>query len=548
MKYFSKIVAIVFVALVTFTIPACGINLEKSDIVIIYTTDVHCGVDDNIGYASLSAYVKRTKALNDNVTLVDAGDSIQGSMIGNVSKGKYIIDIMNELNYDLYVLGNHEFDYGLDELKDRISEFNGDVISCNISYTGQNENKLSEVKPYSIVDYGFAKVGYVGVTTPTVPTVSSPSTFKENDEIVYSFAGNNLYEVVQNNIDECHRLGCKYVILVTHLGYLDNYSPNSSPELIANTTGAIAVIDGHSHQMLPCNYYKNKTGELVPLCTAGYKMNVFGRITITKNGDVHLGVITSYPDKDEQIESKIAEISDKIAEEVNQVVATNDLSLSLYDDAGIRMARNREIGLGDLVADSFRNVLNSDIAFVNGGGLRDNLKSGELTYGDIKNVLPFDNTLCMVKASGQQILDYLEFVSRHTQSEYSNGLKAVGENGGFAQVSGLKYTIDPSIDSSVVTDSTGAFVSIEGQRRVKNVMVLENGQYVAIVPNRQYTITSIDFLLLEGGDGANMFMDCEVVARNVMIDSEALTNYIVDVLQGNLKDLYENIGNRITIE
>ena len=548
MKRFSKIIVTIFITLVTFTFSSCSSGIEKGDIVIIYTTDVHCGVDDNIGYSSLSAYVKKTKELNENVTLVDAGDAIQGNMIGNVSKGKYIIDIMNELNYDLYVLGNHEFDYGLDELKDRISEFNGDVISCNVSYTGQNENKLSEVKPYSIVDYGFAKVGYVGVTTPTVTTVSNPSTFKENDEIVYSFAGSNLFEVVQNNIDECHRLGCNYVVLVTHLGYLDNYSPNSSPELIANTTGVDAVIDGHSHQTLPCNYYENKTGDLVPLCTAGYKMNAFGRITITKNGDIHLGIITSYPDKDEIIENKIVKISSKIEEETNQVVATNDLDLSLYDDAGIRMARSREIGLGDLVADSFRYVLDSDIAFVNGGGLRDNLKKGELTYGAIKNVLPFDNTLCIVMASGQRILDYLEFVSRKTESEYSDGTKAIGENGGFAQVSGLKYTIDTSIESSVVTDSTGAYVSIEGQRRVKDVMILENGQYVEIDLNKQYTITAANFILLEGGDGANMFMDCKVIAKNVMLDSEALTKYIVDVLHGNLKDQYENSGNRITIE
>ena len=99
-----------------------------------------------------------------------------------------------------------------------------------------------------------------------------------------------------------------------------------------------------------------------------------------------------------------------------------------------------------------------------------------------------------------------------------------------------------------VDDNTGAYVGIEGQRRVKNVMVSENGQYVEIDPNRQYTITATNFILSEGGDGANMFMDCEVIAKNVMLDSEALIKYIFDVLQGNLKDSYGSIGDRITIE
>lgn len=534
---------------VIMTMPACTLDIEirANDIVIIYTTDVHCGVDDNIGYSALSAYVKNTKRVEENVTLVDAGDAIQGALIGSLSKGKYIIDIMNELNYDCYVLGNHEFDYGLDELALRIGEFNGDVLSCNISYKGEGESKLKDVKPYSIIDYGFAKVGYVGVTTPTVPTTSSPDNFYVDGELIYDFAGDNLFEVVQSNIDKCHELGCDYVVLVTHLGYLDNYSPNSSPELIANTSGAIAVIDGHSHQTLACNYYKNKDGVLVPLCTAGYKMNVIGRITITGNGDVHVGIITSYPDTDGEMEQKIQEIEDLIDEEVLRVICTNDLALSIYDEAGIRISRAREIGLGDLIADAFKDVLDTDIGIINGGGIRDNLKSGELTFGDIKNVMPFDNQLCVVKATGQQILDYLEFTSRKTQAEYSNGTNAIGENGGFAHVSGLKYTIDTSIESSVEVDSAGAFVGITGERRVKNVLVCQNGEYVPIDKDKTYTITSVGFILLEGGDGANMFMGCEVVAENIILDSDALTNYIVDVLQGNLKEKYEVVGDRITI-
>ena len=546
-KHSYLAIVLILAILLCLFIPACSKTAEDSDIVIVYTTDVHCGVDDNIGYASLAAYVKKTKEVSKNFTLIDAGDAMQGNLIGSLSKGKYIIDIMNALNYDLYAVGNHEFDYGVDELSKRIDEFNGEFISCNLSYTGKKENKISKIKPYSIKDYGFAKVGYVGVTTPATLVSSNPANFVEDGEVVYSFHADTFYDEVQKNIDECKALGCKYVILVTHLGYLDNYKPFSSIDLINNTSGAIAVIDGHSHQVASCNYYKDKTGQMIPLCAAGYKMNVIGRITITKDGDVHLGIINSYSEKDKEAQDLIEEIEAKIDEEVSKVVATSDLAMSISDSSGIRMVRSREVAIADVVADAYKDASGAEIAFANGGGVRADLKAGDITYGDIKNVLPFDNTLCIIKATGAQILDYLEFASRKTEHEYTDGTRAIGENGGFAQTSGLKYTIDTSIASSVVVDESGNFVEVAGARRVKDVQVLQGDTYVSIDPEKTYTICSLDFILLEGGDGVVMFKECEVISKNVMLDSEALIRYIVDVLHGSLKDKYETVGNRIII-
>ncbi|MBE6136585.1 MAG: bifunctional metallophosphatase/5'-nucleotidase [Erysipelotrichaceae bacterium] len=522
-------------------------NNGYENIVVVYTTDVHCGIEDNIGYASLASYVKQEKKVNKSFTLIDAGDAIQGALVGSLSNGKYIIEIMNDLGYDIYTLGNHEFDYGMDAIKEVVDEFSGDVISCNVSYTGKKENKLKEVKPYSIVDYGFAKVGYVGVTTPSTIVTSAPSTFKEDGEIVYSFSADNLFEKVQQNIDECKNKGCKYVVLVSHLGSTDNYKPYTSVELINNTSGAIAVLDGHSHQVIDCSYYPNKDGINIPLCTAGYKMNAFGRMTIAPNGDVHLGLISKYDDKDVSTLQTIETIEKKIEEDTKKVVATSDLALSIYDESGIRIVRSRETGLGDLSTDAFREVGDTDIAIINGGGIRDNLKDGDLTFGDIKTVFPFGNNLCTIKANGQTILDYLEFTSRKTEKEYSKDGRAFGENGAFAQVSGLKYTIDTSIPSSVVTTDDGIFIKIDGPRRVKDVLILDGDQYVPIDINKFYTITSLNFVLIQGGDGANMFMKCEVLNPNIMLDNEALTYYIVNVLKGHLKDIYSTTGDRITV-
>ena len=546
-KHSYLIIALILVIVFSLVVPSCSKKAEDSDIVIVYTTDVHCGVDDNIGYASLAAYINKTKQVSSNFTLIDAGDAMQGNLIGSLSKGKYIIDIMNYLNYDIYAIGNHEFDYGIDELSKRINEFNGDFISCNLSYIGSKENKISKVKPYSIKDYGFAKVGFVGVTTPSTLVSSNPANFIEDGEVVYSFHAETLFEEVQKNIDECKELGCKYVVLVSHLGYTDNYEPYSSIDLIKNTSGAIAVIDGHSHQVASCNYYKDKSGQMIPLCAAGYKMNAIGRITITKEGDVHLGIINSYSEKDENAQSLIEEINLKIENEVSKVVATSDLAMSIFDPSGIRIVRTREVAIADVVADAYKDASGADIAFANGGGVRADLKAGDITYGDIKNVLPFDNTLCIIKATGARILDYLEFASRKTEHEYTDGTRALGEFGGFAQVSGLKYTIDTTIPSSVIVDESGNFVKIEGERRVKSVQVLQGDEYVPIDADKTYTICSLNFILLDGGDGVTMFEENEVISKNVMLDSEALIRYIVDVLHGSLKEKYEIVGNRITI-
>ena len=180
------------VSFLALSLVGCNANKDK-DIVILYTSDVHCGIDKNIGYDSLSAYKKQLE--KDNyVTLMDTGDNISGDFIGAVSKGEYIIDLMNEVGYDSMTLGNHEFDYGMDILSQRVEQFKGDVLSCNFKYIGKKENKFNKVKPYKIISYGKKKVGFVGVTTPFTIVDSTPSYFQEDNEFAYSFTGDNAEE------------------------------------------------------------------------------------------------------------------------------------------------------------------------------------------------------------------------------------------------------------------------------------------------------------------------------------------------------------------
>lgn len=112
---------------------------EKSnDIVILYTNDVHCAVDDNIGYAGLAAYKKEMQAAYNYVALVDCGDSVQGDVIGTLSKGEYLVDIMNEVGYDFASFGNHEFDYTLPQLQKLIDKAKYQYLCCNLTYTGKD--------------------------------------------------------------------------------------------------------------------------------------------------------------------------------------------------------------------------------------------------------------------------------------------------------------------------------------------------------------------------------------------------------------------------
>ena len=116
---------------------------EKSnDIVILYTNDVHCAVDDNIGYAGLAAYKKEMQAAYNYVALVDCGDSVQGDVIGTLSKGEYLVDIMNEVGYDFAAFGNHEFDYTLPQLQKLIDKAKYQYLCCNLTYTGKDGKGL----------------------------------------------------------------------------------------------------------------------------------------------------------------------------------------------------------------------------------------------------------------------------------------------------------------------------------------------------------------------------------------------------------------------
>lgn len=556
MKIKKNLFGFIFVMIFLLFVTSCYETsiIEKDDIIILYTNDVHCEIQKNMGYDGLSSYKKKLQKTNPYVTLVDCEDAIQGDVIGTVSKGEYIVDLMNATGYDISVLGNHEFDYDITQLSTLINKSNAKYLCANLNYIGKNENELDNVLPYEIKKYGDTSVAYIGVTTPYTLTSSNPANFMdENSEFIYDFyndsTGLKFYEQIQKNIDECKKSGADYVVVCSHLGDGDSFYPYSSNDLVKNTTGIDCLLDGHAHDTISTYLQKDKNNNDVLISSTGTKLANIGQLVITSNGNLTTSIISHYEDKDEVITEKIKNIEAEYKAALSNVVASSNLALSCKDENGIRMVRNRETSIGDLVADAYRDQANADIALVNGGAIRSDLPKGDITYGDVLKIHPFGNTLYSVLATGQQIIDALEMSYRFVQKEYTNKTNSIGESGGFLQVSGLKFEVDTTLLTSVVVDEKNMFVEVSGVRRVKNVLTQnKDGSYSPIDLNKTYSVASHNFLLKSAGDGMNMFLNDEVLISEGILDCQVLINYLHITLKNNVGDLYSTSQNRIVIK
>ena len=504
---------------------------EHSSVVVLYTNDVHCGYADNIGYAGLSAYKKAFEKAGNTVLLADCGDAIQGDTIGTLSKGEYIIDMMNYVGYDVATIGNHEFDYGMDQFMALTEKANFPYVSAN--FVDKDGNPFFDA--YKIIEAGGWKIAFVGVSTPETLFKSNPVNFQDSEgNFIYSFCGEGdgkgVYTAAQNAVDAARAEGADIVIALSHLGTDAASIPFTSNDLIMNTTGIDAVLDGHSHSTWEQEMVLNAAGEEVILTSTGTKLENVGALTIGYDAENDVPTLsTKLHDEslfqDDETAEFIAGIAVQFEGLLNEVVAHTDVDLTTKDPVtGERMVRSCETNLGDLCADAYLNMLGADIAFVNGGGVRADIAAGDITYGNIIKVHPFGNEACLILATGQQILDALELGS--------SGLP--GELGGFLQVAGLTYEVDTSIPSTVEQDANGAFTGVAGERRVKNVLV--NGE--PIDPAGEYKLASHNFMLKNGGDGYAMFKDDEILKDCVMIDNQVLINYIKDYLGGVVGEEY----------
>ena len=523
----------------------------SDDIVIIHLNDVHCGFNDTIGYDGFVLYRKELEKKYKKVIAVDVGDHAQGGVLGAISEGEAVLDILNEIKFDVITLGNHEFDYGIEQLNKLNEKMSTKYISLNACY---RKNRTQLFEPSTMVEAGGKKIGFIGIVTPLTFSKTYLSTLRESDgTAIYNFLSNKaeLYKTIQEEIDKLRDKGADYVILLTHVGM--NVEEYTSNDILSNLNGVDAVLDGHTHKVYNTTS-KDKENKDIHIAQTGTKLANIGQLIIKEDGTILSENIAEVPEPDGITDGKqvyrskanrwvdkemnefINDIYKRYENELSTPIGSSDYDFIIRpeesSDSHTIYCRYMECSLGNLIADSFREVVNSDISFVNGGTIRANLLKGHITRKDIIDVMPFFNSLFVKEITGQTFLDALEFGVSKLPNSF----------GGFPQVSGCTYYVDTSFNSTVETDSDGMFIKVGGRRRVSNVKI--NGK--ALNPTEKYNLSASEFIL-NGGDGFTMFANYPVVNESVFADSDALGYHIKYNLGGEIPSKYQELQNRINI-
>lgn len=553
----KKIFGIVLGALSVLTLASCGNDVivinecsEREDIKILYTNDIHSYIANTtkdkegnevaaLRLNNIAGYYKKLKNDFKNVMLVDAGDEVQGAIYGAIDRGVDMINIMNNVGYDLACPGNHDFDYGMDAFKGFVQEANYPYISCNF----KESNGKNVLDAYKIFEIGGAKIGFVGISTPSTITSSTPTFFQNSKgEFIYTFDGQykkeDLYNSVQETVDEIKNK-VDYVIALGHLGVgIDEQKLGiTSIDVINNTTGLDAFIDGHSHTLMEKKIVKSKDDKDVVLTQTGFYLESgFGVMDITKDGNINTTLVNNIEDKDDNVKNLEDALIDKVNNQLGQKIATLDKNLYIMTPGNDRqrIVRARETNMGNIASDSIYWYINEskkldcDIAFVNGGGLRTEIDAGDVTYLSCKSVMPFGNQICLIKTKGINIKNAIE-MGVNVVDGWDDEWNSPAENGGFIHAAGLKYDVDCNVPCHVKTDSSGMFVSVDGEYRVKNLMVYNKNtkEYEPLDDNKEYLLGGINYLLRNQGNGLTMFNDSELVLDYIDEDYTVFAKYFM---------------------
>ncbi len=485
---------------------------DSIEAVIIHTNDVHGRILEEkgvIGDAKAAAVIEEERSKVENTIVVDAGDAFQGLPISNSTKGEDRANIMNQVGYDAMAVGNHEFDFGMDQAIKYKETLNFPLLSAN---TYVNNARVFEAS--TIVDKTPTVVGdefvVIGVTTPETAIKTHP----KNIEGV-TFADpitevNKVIDEVEARALADNRVYNNYIILA-HLG-VDATTPvewrgsTLAEALSQNSKLAgkrVIVIDGHSHTVQSATY-----GDNVTYNQTGSYLNNIGKVTLKSEqllGEASLisAADTASVTPDALITELVNEIKVKYEGENAQVVIENNPVELNGERSNVRV---RETNLGNAVTDAiyaygqtgFSNK--TSLAVTNGGGLRATIaKDQPVTKGDIIAVLPFGNIISQITVTGQQIQDmFTKSLSSALQTDKETGKFILDENGaplfeasgGFLQISGATVFYDPTLPV---------------KERVLLIGILnpETGEYDELDIEKTYYLATNDFLAA-GGDGYTM--------------------------------------------
>ncbi|MBF0845227.1 bifunctional metallophosphatase/5'-nucleotidase, partial [Streptococcus danieliae] len=438
------------------------------DLVILHTNDVHGRIVEDrnvIGDAKAAAVIKAEKAQQPTL-VVDAGDAFQGLPISNSSKGEERLKILNMVGYDAIAVGNHEFDFGLDQLRryEQLLEF--PILSANTYIDGARLFKASTIVDKT-PDLAGDEFVVIGVTTPETATKTHP-----NNVVGVTFT--EPIAEVQNVIAEIEAKAkaegksYKNYVILAHLG-VDATTPlewrgDSLAEALSKNESLkdkrIILIDGHSHTVATATYGSNVTYN-----QTGSYLNNIGKIVL--KSDQLLGqtsLISAADLKNAEADPEIAAVVSRIKEAYdadNAVVVRANNTVELKGNR--ENVRVRETNLGNIVTDAlytygqtgFQNP--SHLAVTNGGGLRETIaKDKDITKGDVIAVLPFGNLISQITVKGQQIQDMFKRSLSAIHQKGADGNPVLDENGlpllepsgFFLHVSGARVFFDPTLEAS----------------------------------------------------------------------------------------------------
>ena len=520
--------------LLSLAVPVCAAETTTSTtkdltghIVILHTNDVHGGI---AGYAKLAAAKESYTASGAYTLLVDAGDYIQGDPTVSASQGKTAIELMNSTGYDAATVGNHEFDYGYANLKTISAQANFPILAANVQYNGATAFDSHTI----FTAANGKKIGVFGLETPETATKAHPAKIQG----VTFVGGQDMMKLAQTEVDTLKAAGCDYVICLGHLGIDAESTGNRSIDVLNAVTGIDVFIDGHSHSTLDqIKAATNGTGKVgnTYLTSTGTKLANVGVVDIAPDGtittsNVPLDTLTA---ENADTAAVIQRIQQQIDADYGAVFAQSEVQL----DGEKAQVRTGETNLGDLITDAMlwqAGTLGEkvDAAVNNGGGIRASLSVGGLTKKDINTVLPFGNTLYLVKLTGAQLLEALE----------ASTCSLPESIGAFPQVSGIEYTVNTGAKFSSTENYPG---STYGKPNAVNRVTIQRVGGAAFDPAETYTIVTNDFLGA-GGDTYYTFKSSPVGYDTGVPLDEVLMDYITAQCKGTItKAAYGQTAGRI---
>ncbi|MCD6441106.1 MAG: bifunctional metallophosphatase/5'-nucleotidase [Candidatus Marinimicrobia bacterium] len=341
------------------------------------------------GYATLAGYIDSLKTIYPGALVLNAGDDFQGSPISALTKGMSQILILNQIKPSAFTIGNHEFDYGIENLKKSIQAADFDIISCNL-YDSTKMSLL--VKPYKIIKSNGARIGVIGLILEDLKSTVLPDNMKGLATLNPAESIMKYVEEIQDKTD--------LIVVLSHNGFQED-------SILATKLQEVdAIFGGHSHTRL---YQPVKVNNIL-VCQAGARGQFLGHLNATVNPqsksitdyrynliETVVGAVTPSPAVGRVVDS----LESMIAGEMNKVIGK-------LKSPWICNSRG-ESNIGNWIADATRAYFQTDIAFQNSGGIRKGLAAGPITMRDIWEISPFDNTIVIVRVTGTQLLNILDW-------------------------------------------------------------------------------------------------------------------------------------------